>query len=62
MQAQGVLAGVDAGKFEAVTSELTLAECLIKPLQLGQHETSGDLIKRFHHDPISPWSQSGAIR
>ena len=38
-QAAGaVLRAVDEGAFEAVTSELTLAECLVKPLQTGSRE------------------------
>jgi predicted nucleic acid-binding protein len=38
--AQGVLQIVDAGGCYAVSSELTLAECLVKPLQLGQQENA----------------------
>ena len=33
-----LLSAIEAGRFEAVTSELTLAECLVKPLELGRSE------------------------
>jgi len=38
--AQALLRWIDAGQCSAVTSELTLAECLTKPLQLGQTENA----------------------
>jgi predicted nucleic acid-binding protein len=38
--AQSVLRAVDSGACSAVTSELTLAECLTRPLQLGQSENA----------------------
>lgn len=38
-----VLRAVEAGTIAAVTSELTLAEVLVKPLKLGR----GDLVDRF---------------
>lgn len=33
-----ILAAVDAGECSAITSELTLAECLVRPLALGRTE------------------------
>jgi predicted nucleic acid-binding protein len=36
--ARRVLAALDEGACSGVTSELSLAECLVKPLQLGQAE------------------------
>lgn len=43
-----LLAAIDSGRFEATTSELTLAECLVKPLELGRTEiaeTYSDLLQ-----------------
>lgn len=34
--AREILAALDHGELTAVTSELSLAECLVKPLELGQ--------------------------
>ena len=37
--AAGVLRAVEEGAFDAVTSELSLAECLVKPFQTGSRES-----------------------
>lgn len=36
--ARKILIALDAGELGAVTSELSLAECLVKPLELGRDE------------------------
>lgn len=36
--AQSILSLVEIGSCTAITSEMALAECLVKPYQLGQHE------------------------
>lgn len=36
--ASEILAQIDAGTMHGITSELTLAECLVKPLQLGRDD------------------------
>lgn len=38
--AREILAALDHGDLTAVTSELTLAECLVKPLELGKKDTA----------------------
>lgn len=44
-----IMQAIDAGECTAVTSELTLAECLVKPLQIGRI----DFIKAYS-DAIQP--------
>jgi predicted nucleic acid-binding protein len=38
--ARKILIALDAGECVAVTSELSLAECLVKPLELGREEVA----------------------
>lgn len=37
-RARGLLAAIDSGLCAAVTSELSLAECLVKPVSLGRRD------------------------
>lgn len=36
--ANGIFRALEAGEFSAVTSELTIAECLVKPMKLGRND------------------------
>ncbi len=36
-----VFSSIDAGMFSAVTSELSLAECLVRPFSLGREDIAG---------------------
>lgn len=44
-----IMQAIDGGECTAVTSELTLAECLVKPLQIGRN----DIVKTYS-DAIQP--------
>jgi hypothetical protein len=47
--ATAILFGAEAGGFVACTSELALAECLVKPIQTGSHESV-----RVYQNAITP--------
>jgi predicted nucleic acid-binding protein len=64
MPAQRILDAVDAGHCPSVTSELTLAECLTKPFQRGQHENARlfeQAIQTRPHFIVSPISREVLI-
>ena len=47
----GILPALDEQRFHAVTSELTLAETLVKPLRDGNGELAGDYIASIQPRP-----------
>jgi predicted nucleic acid-binding protein len=52
-----VLASLDGGQLAAVTSELSLAECLVKPLELGRADVAGaylELLKDHRFLSVTP--------
>jgi predicted nucleic acid-binding protein len=54
---RGLLEAIEAGRIRAVTSELTIAEVLVKPLELGREDlvqVYRDLIEHSGHITLVP--------
>ena len=49
--AQSILHLVDEGRCEAIASELTLCECLVKPFKSGRHDFAETYVRFFDPRP-----------
>ncbi len=53
--AGNIIAGLEAGRFRGVASELTLHELIVRPLQLGRQDVADEYELLMSHFPHLEW-------